>query len=97
MGIWLLIKILFILWGAGLIGAGVIVDNPQMASAARGAWFGVNMVQIGVAFLIGAAWAGIPKGLTITQQIVATIQQLLYWPKLILAKLAELWKTTPTA
>lgn len=97
MGLWLLIKILFILWGAGLIGAGVIVDNPPLAAAASGTWLGVNLIQIGLAFLIGAAWAGIPKGLTIPQQVVATVQQLLYWPKLILAKLAELWKTTPTA
>lgn len=96
MGIWLLLKLLFVLWGAGMIGAGVIIDDGNLLAAAKGSWFGVNLVYFGVAFLVGAAWAGVPKGLTIPQQIVATIQQLLYWPKQILAKIVEIWKATPT-
>jgi len=101
MGLFLLIRILMALWAAGLIGAGLMIENDTLASAMRGSWIGLNAVQIGACALVGIAvwhyWSKAPAGSTFGAKVKFVIQSLLSSPKRLWLLVKELWAGTPTA
>lgn len=94
---WLLIQVAFYIAGLMLWGANIMVQFPSLCMAAKGNFFGVNLFPIGLAFIVGAMWAGLPKGLTLGQQVKEIVKKLLFYPKAIWAAIADAWKSTPAA
>lgn len=101
MGLFLLIRLLIALWSMGLIGAGLMVQDSNLASSFRGTWFGVNMIQIGAASLIGVLvwhyWAKAPAGSTFGQKMKFIASSLLSRPKRFWLLIKEIWAGAPVS
>lgn len=103
-----LLRILFILWGAGLVGRGALLEElaadgkaGSAVEAMRGTWFGLNQIPIGLAIILGVLvwhfWSKAPAGSTFKQKLVFVLQQILSYPKRVLNDLYLFWKGIPTA
>lgn len=88
----LVLRVLFALWWAGVLGAGVLLemvaDDAKMSgsvAAVRNTWFGLNMVSVGLTGLAIAwvwhLWAKTPAGLTFAGKFDAIVEKLLHYPK----------------
>lgn len=99
MGIWLLVRILFALWAAGLVGAGVMANDSGLCAAARGTWFGSNLVQIGASILLAIwvahNWSKAPAGSTFWGKVKFTLLNSLAWIKAGVVKFLGLFGAIP--
>lgn len=95
----LLIKVLFFLWGVGLLGAGAMVENPQLCAAAHKTWFGANMIQIGVWCIVGVlvihSWQKAPAGSTFGQKIKFVFVNALAWIKAAITYVLKFFGNIP--
>ncbi len=99
MGIFLLIKILLLLWGAGLIGAGCMADNPGLCAAAHKTLIGANLVQIGIWCIVGVlvihSWQKAPAGSTFGQKIKFVFVNALAWIKAAITYVLKFFGNIP--
>lgn len=96
-----LIRLALFLWGIGLIGAGVMVKNPELCAASSRSVLGVNLIQIGILLaLLMWGWhyfAKAPPGSTFWQKVIFALQQMLSWPKKIINAFITFWQGVPVS
>lgn len=77
---WWLIKVAFVLWGAGLLGMDRVLKNPdrdKLAEWSDSSWVGSNLPLIALAMFGVAIWASMPPGLTWKEKLEWVVQQFL--------------------